>query len=86
MVVDRAPVGGLPSTYGADYPVWRLASGEATSVLGGEGVGMRYQTPEVTDFGSIVDHTFTTPGGVKGCTVDCHLDMFNEQSALAASP
>jgi hypothetical protein len=42
---------------------------------------MVYETPVVTDLGSIADHTFTTPGGVKGCTVDCHLDMFNEQSA-----
>jgi hypothetical protein len=48
---------------------------------------MEYEKPVVTDFGSIVDHTFTTPGGAtKGCTVNCHLDKFNEQSALAASP
>jgi hypothetical protein len=47
---------------------------------------MEYQVPEVTDFGSIVDHTFTTPHGqVKGCTVNCHLDNFNEQSALPTS-
>ena len=32
-----------------------------------EGVVMRYEKPEITDFGSITDHTFTTPGGqVKG--------------------
>jgi hypothetical protein len=42
---------------------------------------MTYETPVVTDFGSIVDHTFTTPGGVKGCQVNCHLDKFNENSA-----
>jgi hypothetical protein len=47
---------------------------------------MDYEKPVVTDFGSIVDHTFTTPGGVKGCQVNCHIDMFQEQSALAASP
>jgi len=47
---------------------------------------MVYETPVVTDLGSIADHTFTTPGGTKGCTVNCHLDMFNEQSALAATP
>jgi hypothetical protein len=47
---------------------------------------MKYEKPIVTDFGSIVDHTFTTPGGVKGCQTNCHLDMFNEQSALSASP
>ena len=47
---------------------------------------MDYEKPVVTDFGSIVDHTFTTPGGVKGCQTNCHLDMFNEQSALSASP
>jgi hypothetical protein len=47
---------------------------------------MTYEKPEVTDFGSIVDHTFTTPHGtVKGCTVNCHLDNFNEQSALTAT-
>jgi hypothetical protein len=47
---------------------------------------MEYEKPVITDFGSIVDHTFTTPGGVKGCTVGCHLDMFNEQSATTGSP
>jgi hypothetical protein len=47
---------------------------------------MVYETPVVTDLGSIADHTFTTPGGVKGCTVNCHLDSFNEQSQLAATP
>jgi hypothetical protein len=33
-----------------------------------EGSGrMKYEKPEVMDFGSISDHTFTTPGGqVKG--------------------
>ena len=47
---------------------------------------LRYQPPVITDFGSISDHTFNTPGGVKGCKVNCHLDNFNEQSALATSP
>jgi hypothetical protein len=28
---------------------------------------MVYETPVVTDLGSIADHTFMTPGGVKGC-------------------
>jgi hypothetical protein len=47
---------------------------------------MRYEKPVVVDFGSITDHTFTTPGGnVKGCTVNCHLDSFLEQSALPVS-
>jgi hypothetical protein len=47
---------------------------------------MVYETPVVTDLGSIADHTFTTPGGVKGCQANCHNDSFNEQSALAATP
>ena len=45
-----------------------------------------YEAPEVVDYGSIADHTFTTPGGtVKGCQANCHLDNFNEQSALPAT-
>jgi hypothetical protein len=48
---------------------------------------MVYETPVVTDLGSIADHTFTTPGGsTKGCQANCHADSFNEQSALAATP
>ena len=47
---------------------------------------MTYEKPEITDFGPITDHTFQTPGGVKGCVVGCHLDKFNENSALPASP
>ena len=46
---------------------------------------MVYETPVVTDLGSIADHTFMTPGGVKGCQTNCHLDNFTEQSALPAS-
>jgi hypothetical protein len=46
---------------------------------------MVYETPVVTDLGSIADHTFMTPGGVKGCQANCHLDNFTEQSALPAS-
>jgi hypothetical protein len=46
---------------------------------------MTYERPEVMDFGSIADHTFTTPGGrTKGCQVNCHLDSFTENSALPA--
>ena len=41
---------------------------------------MVYEKPEVVDYGSIADHTFSTPGGHKGCTVDCHTDSFNELS------
>lgn len=48
----------------------------------GEEVVMRYEAPKVVDYGSIADHTFTTPGGEKGCQTNCHLDTFNEQSAL----
>jgi hypothetical protein len=48
---------------------------------------MTYEAPVVMDFGSISNHTFTTPGGrVKGCTENCHQDKFNEPSALAGSP
>lgn len=42
---------------------------------------LNYEAPTIVDYGSIVEHTFTTPGGaVKGCTVNCHLDKFNEHS------
>lgn len=48
---------------------------------------MTYEKPEVVDYGSIADHTFTTPGGnVKGCLTNCHLDSFTENSALTTSP
>jgi hypothetical protein len=44
-----------------------------------------YKAPTVTTYGPIGDHTFQTPGGVKGCTVNCHIDNFGEQSALSGS-
>ena len=45
-----------------------------------------YHPPRLVEYGPIGDHTFTTPGGqVKGCTTNCHLDNFTENSALAAS-
>jgi hypothetical protein len=48
---------------------------------------MVYETPVVTDLGSIADHTFTTPNGqTKGCLTNCHQDSFGEQSALSATP
>ena len=57
----------------------------ADSYLRRKGERMTYERPEVTDFGSISDHTFTTPGGrFKGCTANCHQDSFNEPSALPA--
>jgi hypothetical protein len=40
-----------------------------------------YESPRLTVYGRIADCTFTTPGGVKGCTSNCHIDSFNEQSA-----
>ena len=41
-----------------------------------------YATPKLVSYGRIADCTFTTPhGNVKGCKTDCHLDMFNENSA-----
>jgi hypothetical protein len=47
---------------------------------------VRYERPQIVDFGSITDHTFQTPGGVKGCQTNCHIDNFGEQSALTTSP
>ena len=47
---------------------------------------MRYEKPVVIDLGAIVDHTFATPGGHKGCQVGCHLDKFTENSSLAGTP
>jgi len=44
-----------------------------------------YQTPQLVQYGPIGDHTFNTPGGVKGCQVNCHTDNFGEQSALSGS-
>ena len=46
---------------------------------------MNYEKPTVVDYGSITDHTFQTPGTIKGCQTGCHLDSFNEQSALPVS-
>ncbi len=40
-----------------------------------------YASPKLVEYGRIADCTFTTPGGVKGCTTNCHLDSFGEQSA-----
>jgi len=44
-----------------------------------------YTAPTVIEYGPIADHTFQTPGGVKGCTSGCHLDNFTENSALTTS-
>jgi hypothetical protein len=44
-----------------------------------------YEAPRLVEFGSIADRTFQTPGGVKGCTTNCHTDHFGEQSALSGS-
>ena len=44
-----------------------------------------YQPPRVVAYGPIGDHTFNTPGGVKGCKSNCHIDNFGEQSALSGS-
>lgn len=40
-----------------------------------------YESPRLVVYGHIADNTFTTPGGVKGCKTDCHLDSFTELSA-----
>ena len=80
MSKDKAPF----SLTGLGTPPMFPPSG--CSLRGGEGgKRMKYVTPSITDFGSIVDHTFQTPGGVKGCQTGCHIDSFNEQSALAGS-
>jgi hypothetical protein len=44
-----------------------------------------YEAPKLQEYGSIADRTFQTPGGVKGCTTNCHLDHFTEQSSLGGS-
>ena len=42
---------------------------------------VKYQRPEVMDFGSISDHTFTTPGGsVKGGKLPAKPDEHGELS------
>jgi hypothetical protein len=42
---------------------------------------MAYETPHITDFGSIGAHTFTTPGGHSKDWRDCADDpMFGENS------
>jgi hypothetical protein len=44
-----------------------------------------YEAPKLIEYGPIGDHTFQTPGGVKGCQTHCHLDNFTENSALSGS-
>jgi hypothetical protein len=52
-----------------------------------QGGTMGYVKPTVVDYGSLRDNTFTTPGGaMKGCTEDCHQDMFMEPSGSGMSP
>jgi hypothetical protein len=46
---------------------------------------LEYTKPAVVDLGTIADHTFTTPGGHKGCTTNCHIDSFGEQSGLTGA-
>jgi len=42
---------------------------------------MKYETPRITDFGSIGLSTFTTPGGHSKDHIQCPLDpMFSEYS------
>ncbi len=40
-----------------------------------------YESPSLVVYGRIADCTFQTPGGFKGCTSNCHIDNFGEQSA-----
>ena len=53
----------------------------------GESKGMKktYAAPTLVEYGRIADCTFATPGGTKGCKINCHIDKFGEQSALAGS-
>ena len=44
-----------------------------------------YAPPKVVEYGRIADCTFATPGGTKGCMIDCHIDSFGEQSANATT-
>jgi hypothetical protein len=47
---------------------------------------MEYSKPSVTDLGSIVEHTFQTPGaGTKSSDTTFELDKFGEHSHPAAS-
>jgi hypothetical protein len=39
-----------------------------------------YKAPTLIEYGPIGDHTFQTPGGVKGCREGCHIDKFGENS------
>ena len=42
---------------------------------------MKYEKPAIVDFGSISEHTFTTPGGHSKDWKSCQLDpMFGENS------
>ena len=40
-----------------------------------------YKAPTLIEYGPIGDHTFQTPGTIKGCLIGCHLDSFNENSS-----
>ena len=45
---------------------------------------MRYEAPELLEYGSITDVTFTTPGGnIKGGGPCYHFDKFDEMSGLS---
>jgi hypothetical protein len=46
---------------------------------------MRYEIPEIVDFGSIAAHTFQTPGkGTKSTDTTFELDSFDEFSHPAS--
>jgi hypothetical protein len=45
---------------------------------------MRYECPELVQYGSIAEYTFTTPGGnIKGGDPCYHLDKYDETSGLS---
>jgi hypothetical protein len=47
---------------------------------------MEYIKPEITDLGSVADHTFQTPGqGTKSSDTTFELDTFGEFSHPAAT-
>ena len=58
---------------------------ELVTLLEEKGMKKVYAPPRLVEYGRIADCTFQTPGGVKGCQTDCHIDNFGEQSANAVT-
>jgi len=47
---------------------------------------MKYETPEVVDYGSIAEHTFDNPGKGDKSATPLETDKFGENSHLPTSP